>query len=148
MASMDTDLIVMTTLTTLAALGMVVAVLLPAWIAWFFAWRSAMPKRQRRSFALVCLLLCYGAMVLASALLLPAEVLRIFIAPDLHGRGHVALGNAIFAFAEHGAPIISLAAGVVAAVLIPLRLRRHWIAIVGAFASSNDSRPVHDASPD
>lgn len=142
-AFMETELILITGATALMAAGLVLAVLLPAWIAWLIAWRSGMPKTGRRWFALVCLLLTYGVIALASALLLPLGVFQIFIAPDLHQRGHVALGNAIFVAAEHGAPIISLAAGVIAAVIIPLRLRRHWAAITTAVAAE----PVNP-SPD
>ncbi len=142
-AFMETELILITGATALAAAGLVLAVLLPAWIAWGIAWRSGMPKTSRRWFALVCPLLTYGVMVLASALLLPLGVFQIFIAPDLHQRGHVALGNAIFVAAEQGAPIICLAACIIAAVIIPLRLRRHWTAITTAVAA----KPAHP-SPD
>ena len=70
------------------------------------------------------------------------------VAPNLIAERHLAmrllpLGNAIFVAAEHGAPIISLAAGVIAAVIIPLRLRRHWTAITTAMAAE----PVNP-SPD
>ncbi|MBD9478733.1 hypothetical protein [Pseudoxanthomonas sp. PXM02] len=128
---MDTDLIFITSVTGLAAIAVVIVVLLPAWIAWMIAWRSGMPTAYRRSFALVCLLLSYGFIMLAGALLLPLDIFKTFIAPDLHDRGHVVLGNTIFVLAEQGAPIISFAAGLVAAILIPLRLSRHWIAITG-----------------
>lgn len=132
---MDADLIVMAALTALPSVGLVVAALLPAWIAWAIAWRSGIPKPHRRSFALVCLLLSYGVVMLAGALLLPIGVFQTFIAPDLHGRGHVALGNAIFVAAEHGVPIISLTAGLIAAISIPLKLSRHWTAITATISA-------------
>lgn len=133
---MDSDLIVMATIVLLAAAGLVVAVLLPAWIAWAIAWRSGMPRSCRRSFAFVCLLLTYGVMVFATALLLPLEVFKTFIAPDLHGRGYLALANGIFFAAEHGTSIVSYTAAFVAAVVIPLKLRRHWPAITSAVVNS------------
>jgi hypothetical protein len=145
---MDSELTFITAATGLAAIGLVIAVLLPAWIAWCVAWRSGIPKPHRRSIALVCLLLSYGVLMLAGALMLPLEVFRTFIAPDLHGRGHVVLGNTIFVLAEQAAPIVSFAAGLVAAALIPLRLRRHWIAIVDAIASHPTADPAHQAPPD
>ncbi|WP_296278188.1 hypothetical protein [Pseudoxanthomonas sp.] len=131
---MDSDLIVMATIVLLAAAGLVATVLLPAWIAWAIAWRSGMPRSCRRSFAFACLLLSYGVMVFAAALLLPLEVLKTFIASDLHARGYRALANGIFVAAEHGTPIVSCTAALVAAVVIPLKLRRHWPAITSAVA--------------
>lgn len=136
---MDTDLVLMTALTTLAALGMVVVLLLPAWIAWGIAWRSAMPRTHRHSFAFTCLLLTYGVMTLATAALIPLEALKIFIAPDLHARGYMTLGTAIFRLAEHGVPIVSIMTGILAAFLIPFRLRRRWVAI--RRADSADAAP-------
>ena len=136
---MDSDLIVMATIVLLAAGGLVIAVLLPAWIAWGIAWWSGMPRTHRRSFAFVCLLLTYGVMVFATALLLPLEVLKTFIAPDLHERGHLALANGFFVAAEHGAPIVSCTAALVATVVIPLKLRRHWPAITSAVVESRAS---------
>ena len=135
---MDADLIVMTAVTLLYAAGVVVIALLPAWIAWLIAWRSGMPKPHRRSFALVCLLLSYGVMMMAGALLLPLAVLQIFTPPDLHERGHVALANGIFFVAEQGAPIISFTAGLIAAIGIPVKLRRNWTAITATFSLSAD----------
>ena len=120
---MDTDLVVMTALTTLAALGMVVVFLLPAWIAWGIAWRSV---------------------TLATAVLLPLEALKIFIAPDLHARGYMTLGTAIFRLAEHGVPIVSIMTGILAAFLIPFRLRRRWVAI--RRADSADAAPQLNGS--
>lgn len=139
---MDSDLIVMASIVLVAAAGLVIAVLLPAWIAWAIAWWSGMPRSCRRSFAFACLLLSYGVMVFAAALLLPLEVLKTFIAPDLHARGYLALANGIFVAAEHGASIISCTAAFVAAVVIPLKLRRHWPAIVSAVVNSAASPPL------
>ena len=136
---MERDLIVMATMVLLAAAGLVVAVLLPAWIAWGVAWRSGMPRTCRRSFAFVCLLLTYGVMVLATALLLPLEVFKTFVAPDLHERGHLALANGIFVAAEHGTSIASFTVALVAAIVIPLKLRRHWPAIMAAVVKSRAS---------
>ncbi|CAN7473004.1 hypothetical protein LJR143_003003 [Pseudoxanthomonas sp. LjRoot143] len=141
---MDADLIVMTALTLLTALGMVVAVLLPAWIAWGIAWRSRMCRTQRRSFAFTCLLLTYGVVMFTGALLLPLETLKIFIAPDLHGRGYVTLAKGIFVAAGQGTSIMLIVVGVIAAVVIPLKLRRRWSAITEALAENAVTSPGLD----
>lgn len=141
---MDADLIVMTALTLLSALGMVAAVLLPAWIAWGIAWHSRMPRTLRRSFAFTCLLLTYGVVMLTGALLLPLETLKIFVAPDLHGRGYVTLAKGIFVAAEHGTSIMLIVVGVIAAVVIPFKLRRRWSAITEALAVNAASSPALD----
>jgi len=145
---MDRHLLATSALTVLASLGVLLVALLPVWIAWWFAWRSKMPRTCRRSFALACLLLAYGVMTLVGAALSPLGVFQVFMAADLHHAGHEALANAIFVGADYGASILPPLAGCIAAFVIPLRLHRHWIAIVGAIASPRASGPIHRAPPD
>ena len=142
---MDRYLLATLAFTVLASLGVLLLALLPVWVAWWVAWRSGMPRAQRRSFALACLLLAYGVMTLAGAAMSPLEVFKVFMAADLHAAGHKTLANAIFVGAEYGASILPPLAGCIASFVVPLRLRKQWSAIIGAIAPP-PSDLAHQAS--
>jgi hypothetical protein len=114
---------------------------LPAWIAWLVAWRSDMPAHARKSFMFVCLLLSFGLLTLAGGLLLPIEVASVWIAPELHANGYKVVANTIAVASEHGIPLACLVVGLVASVLVPLRLRRSWPDVLLVICANNSFKP-------
>ena len=125
----------------LGAVAVLALVALPAWIAWYVAWRSRMPAPARRSFALICLLLAFGLLTLAGVLLIPLEMAEVWIAPELHAGGHTTAATIIAVASEHGVPAACLVVGLVASVIVPLKLRHTWPDILSAISANNSFKP-------
>ncbi|MBD9376792.1 hypothetical protein [Pseudoxanthomonas sp. PXM04] len=116
----------------LGALALMLVVALPAWVAWFIACRSRMPVEARRSFILACLLLTFGFVTLAGGLFLPLDLAAIYLAPQWSVDGHMRTANAILVLAEYGSDIACLATGLLASIIVPLKLRCAWPRILVA----------------
>ncbi len=99
---------------------------MPAWFAWFVAWRSGMPMDARLSFALVCLLLSLGFFTLAGVAFLPLGLADIFIAPQWAAAGYKRTAIAIHFLFEYGSITACVLAEVMASFIVPLKLRRVW----------------------
>jgi len=121
----------------LMSLGVLIVVALPAWIALFIAWRYEMPRSLWRSFSFTCLLLSYGFLTVAGAVLLPLEIAQVFIAPDLSENGYEKLGTAIFIASEDGVPIACLVTALISSLIVPLKLQKHWAAISSVRANNS-----------
>jgi len=121
----------------LGAIAALVVVALPAWIAWCIAWRSHMPVGARRSFMLVCLLLSFGFLTLTGGLLLPLEMAAVWIAPELHANGYKPIATMIAVASDDGIPLACLVVGLIASVIVPLRLRNTWPAVLSAISANN-----------
>lgn len=101
--------------------------LAPAALAWWLAGRAGIAGRIRRAFAVTCLGLSYGALALVGLVPgWPLSMVATFAAPVMAGAGHGTLATAI-AIAD-GVVVnwLAIGAGVVAAIVLPLRLRRCW----------------------
>ena len=125
----------------LMAIGAMFVVAIPTWIALLVAWRYGIPRTLWRLFSLTCLLLAYGFLTLVGAALIPLEIAQVFVAPQLSAGGHERLGAAIFIAAEHGVPIACFLSGLFASFVVPLKLRRHWLAIADAVRANNSFKP-------
>jgi hypothetical protein len=128
-------------ITALGAIALLIAVALPAWIAWIVAWRSKMDHSVRRSFLFVCLLLSYGVLTLTGAILLPLEIAAVYIAPALDADGYEQSGKAIWV-ASQWVPAACLVAGFIAAFMFPMYLRNKWQAIVLALSANSSFKPT------
>jgi len=128
-------------ITALGAIAALAVVALPAWVAWLIAWRSHMPVHARRSFMGVCLLASSGFLTLTGGLLLPLEMAAVWIAPELHLSGHKAVASAIWFASEHGVPVACFVVGLIASVVVPLRLRHVWPDVLSAISSNNSFKP-------
>jgi len=99
---------------------------LPAWFAWFVAWRSGMPTDARRSFILVCLLLSFGFFTLAGVACLPLWLADVFIVPEWAAAGYKRTATAIHFLSEYGSIAACVVAGLMASFIVPLKLHRVW----------------------
>ncbi len=124
-----------------ATVVLLLAVALPLWVAWVVAWRSKMARSVRRSFLLACLLLSYGALTLAGAILLPLELATVYIAPPLHADGYKKSATAIW-MASQSVPAVCLVAGFIASFVFPISLRNKWHAIAAALSANNSFKPT------
>ncbi|MCL6710765.1 hypothetical protein M8R20_27590 [Pseudomonas sp. R2.Fl] len=112
------------------------AIALPAWIAWIVACRSRVPAGARRSFILACLLLSFGFATLAGGMFLPLDLAAVYLAPQWSADGYTRIATATLVLSEHGSSIASLAVGLLASVIVPLKLRRAWPRVLLVLRSS------------
>lgn len=89
----------------------------------------------------ICLLLSFGNITLVGGLLIPLQMVAIWVAPELHVSGSKTLANAIYVASEHGIPIACLVVGLVSCVVVPLKLRHKWAAVLSAISANNSFKP-------
>ena len=135
---MDAASLIIVIMGTTAVLAIVA---LPAWIAWLVAWRSRMPAHARRSFIFVCLLLSFGLLTLAGGLMLPLEVAAVWVAPELHANGYRTVASTILVASEYGVPLAGMTVGLVASILVPIKLHRSWPDVLSAIGASRSFQP-------
>lgn len=110
----------------LGAIALLTVVAWPAWFAWIVAWRCGMPMNARRSFILVCLLLSFGFFTLAGVAFLPLGLADVFVVPQWAAGGHERTAITLHFLSEYGSITACLTAGLLASVIVPLKLRRVW----------------------
>jgi hypothetical protein len=122
-----------------ASLGLILAALAPAFLAWVVAIRHKLARDTRLSFAVVCALLSYGVLTGAALPFIPLDVGAIFLAPQLDEVGYKTLAAWIFALSEYSF-VLAFVAAAMASVWVPLRLRHSWPGIIAAYRDGNALR--------
>ena len=90
---------------------------------------------------LTCLLLAFGTITLAGAVLVPLQMVATWVAPEWHASGYETAANAVYVASEHGVPVVCLVTGLIASTVIPLKLRHAWPAILSAIGAGNSFKP-------
>lgn len=88
-----------------------------------------------------CLLLTFGTITLAGAVLVPLQMVATWVAPEWHASGYETAANAVYVASEHGVSVVCLVTGLIASAFIPLKLRHAWTAILSVISANNSSKP-------
>ena len=83
---------------------------------------SRLSKRFR--FALVCGALSYGTAMLVEAALSPIHMVAVYLAPSWEDAGYITAPQFFSGVAEH-TYVLSFIAGLIAAIWLPIYLRKH-----------------------
>ena len=111
--------------------GLVLLLLLPAHIAAFVAWRGGASFPRKALFTLVCVLLSYGVASLVGVLFVPFQFVAVQLAPQWGVDGFT-LPSKVLAPVASSANLVSSTCGVIAAFIIPVRLRALWPNLVNS----------------
>ncbi len=110
-------------------LGLLLALLLPAHVAAFVAWRRGSAFPRKWLFVLVCTLLSYGVASLVMVAFTPFQFVALQLAPQW-GAGGFTLPSKLLGPIASAGDLVALVFGVLAAFFTPLRLRALWPGIV------------------
>jgi len=97
----------------------------PFLIAWLYS--RKLPRRGL--FVGTCGLLSFGFLGAVGAIAVPIEMAAIFLAPQWRIDGAVLLPKLVGASSEY-ITMVAVVAGVLASILVPRKLSRHWPQLV------------------